>query len=320
MVTGSQMQVIGMVGRSSGNGNSSLWINEARVTAPAPLNRVDIPGAEIGRYSHAPGPSGDWGVFDLYEMAAYDRSLTDPEGESLIADLMTTYGVVPVTNQLVLEGDSIMQGTGDVIPALSAGMVLTDPGNPQLGADWRVVNLATSGSKTSNLVTRRDTALGWPDLKLTGDNVMAFEIGRNDISASGGETPASHYANVVDYLTDDFGTVPESILAKGWDLRVMVNIASSPNYSTAIEAYRLLLRDPAFAVDTGTDASGAYPGRMQLIDTDLITDGGQTIFATTDDAADQTYYAGDSTHPGILGAALRATGGDDPTKGIANGL
>lgn len=320
MVTGSQMQVVGMVGRTNASGGSSLWLNEGRVTAPQPLSRVAIPGAEIGRYSHSPGASGDWGGFDLYEMIAYDTRLTDTEGDTLIAGLMATYGVVPTTNQLVLEGDSIMQGTGAVLPALSAGMVLTDPGDPQLGADWRVINLASSGSKVSNLATRRDTTLGWPDLKLAGQNVLAFEIGRNDISISGGETPASHYANVVAYLTDDFGTEPSSILAKGWDLRVMANIASSPNYVEAITAYRALLREPAFAVDLGSDASGAYTGQMQLIETDLITDGGQTVFATPEDAADQTYYAGDSTHPGILGAQLRATGGDNPSKGIAAGL
>jgi len=251
MVTGSQMQVVGMVGRTNASGGSSLWLNEGRVTAPQPLSRVAIPGAEIGRYSHSPGASGDWGVFDLYEMIAYDTRLTDTEGDTLI---------------------------------------------------------------------RRDTALGWPDLQLAGQNVLAFEIGRNDISISGGETPASHYANVVAYLTDDFGTVPSSILAKGWDLRVMANIASSPNYVEAITAYRALLRDPAFTVDLGTDASGAYTGQMQLVESDLITDGGQTVFATPQDAADQTYYAGDSTHPSILGAQLRATGGDDPSKGIAAGL
>jgi len=59
---------------------------------------------------------------------------------------------------------------------------------------------------------------------------------------------------------------------------------------------------------------------MQVIDTDLITVGGDTVFADVTDAQDVTYYAGDSTHPNIAGAVARMTGGDDPTKGVAYGL
>lgn len=320
MVTGSQMQVAGMVGRSSADGGTSLWINENRLSTTQPLSRPDVAGAEIGRYAYAPGVTGSWGVFDLYEMVVCDYRLTDGEGDSLSAALMAAWNIVPVANQLILEGDSIMQGTGDVTPGLSAGMVLTDPAAPQVGPDWRVVNLATSGSRTISLENRRDTALGWPDIKAPGRNVLAFEIGRNDLSPSFGTTPGQHYANVVSYLTTDFGTAASSILDRGWEVRVMANIASSVDYEAELASYRAMIRDPAFAVALGTDPTGAYAGQMQVIATEQITVGGNPVFATAADAGDVTYYSGDSTHPNIAGAIARATGGDDPAKGIASGL
>lgn len=320
MVTGSQMQVAGMVGRANADGGTSIWVNEGRLSTSQPLSRPGVAGAEIGRYAFAPGVAGSWGVFDLYEMVVCDYRLTDTEGDSLSAALMAGYDIVPVTNQLVLEGDSIMQGTGDVTPGLQAGMILTDPGAPQVGPDWRVVNLAVSGSRVGNIENRRDTALGWPDIKASGQNVMAFEIGRNDMSPSFATTPAQHYANVVTYLTADFGIPASNIFARGWDVRVIANIASSVDYEADIGAYRALIRDPAFATALGTDAGGPHAGQMQIIDTDLITVAGETVFADASDAGDVTYYAGDSTHPNIAGAVARATGGDDPTKGIAFGL
>jgi len=320
MMAGSQMQVVGISCRANADGQGTMWLNEQTIPVSQAYGRVDIPGAEIGRYAYAPGASGSWGRFDLYEMIVVDAQITDTQGDALSADLMATYGIVPVTNQLVLEGDSIMQGTGDVTPALSAGMILTDPGAPQVGADWRVVNMATSGAKIGTLTPRRDALHGWPDVMAPGQNVMAMELGRNDLAPSGGETPATHRANILSYLTTDFGTPAQSILARGWDVRILANIAASPSFEPDITAFRAILRDPAFETDLGTAPGGAFAGQYRVIDTDLITTGGDTVFATPTDAADVTYYAGDSTHPSIAGAVLRATGGDDPAHGIAAGL
>lgn len=316
MVTGSQMQVVGMVGRESALGGSTLWVNENRLAAPQPLNRPGVAGAEIGRYAYAPGTSGNWGTFDLYDLVVCDYRLTDAEGDSLSAALMDAYDIVPVTNQLVLDGDSIMQGTGDVTAALSAGMILTDPGNPQIGPSWRVVNLAASGSRMSHLLSRRDAVLSWPDIQISGgQNVFAFEIGRNDMAPSFGTTPTQLRDAVVGFLTDPFGTSATSVLDRGWSVRMLANIASSIDYEDVIGSYRSLIRDPSFAT-----AIGAQAAQTSVVDTDLITVGGDTLFLDPTDAGDVTYYAGDSTHPNIAGALARATGGDDASRGIAFGL
>jgi hypothetical protein len=320
MITGAQMQVVGMVGREPANGGSMLWMNDDRLAIPNPIRVSDVPGGEIGRFAYSPGSSGNWGMFDLYELVVVDHAISETDGDALAADLMTTHNVVPITNQLVLEGDSIMQGTGPVTSGLAADMVLTDPGAGLIGPDWRVVNMAGSGSKAEKLVQRRDAEHGWAQFTLPGENVMAFELGRNDISTSGGQSPTQHYANVVGYLDDDFGTAATSILDRGWDVRVMVNIASAASLEPNITAFRALLRDPAFAIDTQTDAGSVHAGQLQLVDTDLITVGGDLVFSTPADAADVTYYVGDSTHPNIAGCLVRVTGGDTPAHGIAYGL
>lgn len=311
MIPGAQLQVMGAVSRTTANGGTSLWINAARAAVGQnTVSRPVLTGGEIGRN---PTATTQFGMFDLYEMIVCTTALTDAEGDAMQAALVAHYAIPAVTNQLVLEGDSITQGTGDVVSGLSCAMVLTEPGAGLIPANWRVLNHGTSGSQVSNLVTRRDATNGWPAMRLAGQNVMAFEIGRNDFVA-GGQTAATHYANVVAYLN----TAATGILQRGWTVRTMANIASSDN--TRVDAYRALIRDPQFLTDTLSNTGQAHDGKVSIVDTDLITDGGQTIFATPADAADTTYYAGDSTHPNILGARLRVTGGDDPAKGVARGL
>ncbi len=317
LVTGSQMQVAGMTGRTTGDGGTEIWLNDHSLSVAQPYNITGVTGAEIGRYARSPGPSGNWGTFDLYEMVVFDRHLTSAEGDAVSAALMAGYTIPSVAHQLVLEGDSIMQGTGDVTSGLAASMIVTAPGTGRLGPEWRVINMGTSGNQISNLLTRRDLADGWAAQTLPGParNVMAFEIGRNDLSA-GGQTGASHYLNVVDYIAH----ATDGVLARGWEVRVMANIAAAASLQSRVEAFRALIRDAQFAVDTDTGAGGTYAGKLSVIGTDLITDGGGTVFFDSTDAADQTYYAGDSTHPGITGAILRMTGGDDPALSVFYGL
>jgi hypothetical protein len=112
IVPGAQKQVIGTATSSSG---SRLWLNERSIDVAIPYNQTDISGAEIGRYPWSPGSSGSWGVFDLYEMVVFSPGLTNEHAHAVSEALMAMHGIAPVEHQLILEGDSIMQGTGDVI-------------------------------------------------------------------------------------------------------------------------------------------------------------------------------------------------------------
>ena len=149
-------------------------------------------------------------------------------------------------------------------------------------------------------------------MTLPGQNVVAFEIGRNDLG-----TATTHYANVTAWLN----TATTGVLQRGWTVRQMANIASSSVLQPQIEAYRALIRNAQYLTDTQTNAGGAFAGRLSVVSTDLIEDGpGNPVFLTSADAADTTYYVGDNTHPTVLGALLRITGGSTPAYAVAAGL
>ena len=139
--------------------------------------------------------------------------------------------------------------------ALSYAAVLTEPGAMHVPAGWRVVNKGVSGTKVSDLVTQRDVANGWATQRQPGQNVLAFEIGRNDWPA--GATAAQHYANVVAYLN----TPVTRMLQRGWSVRAMANIASSSTLMPMVTAHRAALRNPQFLADTASQ-----PGRHLLPD------------------------------------------------------
>jgi hypothetical protein len=316
MVPGAQMQVLGAASRTTANGGTCLMLN--RKQALVAQNTVSAPsviGAEIARRPDTPGTSGNWGTFDLYELIVWSAGLTNAQMQNVASTLADHYAIPEIENQLILDGDSIMQGTGDVTASLSAAMIATEIGANRIPATWRVVNMGTSGNQVSNLVGKRDDATSWSVATLPGQNVLAFEIGRNDMG-SGGLTATQHYANVLAYMN----TPTTGVLQRGWHARVMANIATSSILMAQIEAYRALIRNPQFLTDTQSAPGMAFAGRVSVVDTDLIEDGGQPIFLTAANATDTTYYAGDNTHPTILGARLRITGGDNPARGVAWGL
>ncbi len=310
MIAGSQLQLLGVCSRLDANGGMRMWINEHSAQLTQTSAAVAPAGAEIGRTAQTGATPG---MFDLYELVVYNRGLTDAEANGVAAALVQHWGIAPLTDQIVLEGDSITQGTGTVSSGHSSGMVLSDPGRNLIPAGYRVVNMGTSGAQVSNLVTRRDAATGWPVYKLPGRNLMAFEIGRNDMASL---TETQHYANVVAYVN----TPSTGVLQRGWEVRLLANIATGASIQTRITAFRALVRAPQFATDTATGSGSAFEGMLGVIATDQITHGGQSVFLDSADAADPTYYQGDSTHPGPLGAVLRVSGGDLPAQGIGSGL
>ena len=309
MIPGAQKQVIGI---NSKSGGQRMFINERFADVAVSFNTVGATGAEIGRYPFSPGSSGNWGKFDLYEMIVYAPGLSDAEALEVSQSLMTDHGIDEIEHQLILEGDSIMQGTGDVVDALSPGAILTEPGAGLIPSNWRVINYGTSGNQVPDLVDRRDAAISWTDQTIPGgQNVMAFEIGRNDWPSGGGnQTAQQHYDNVVAYLN----TPTDGILQKGWSARVMANIGSASALMPQIIAHRANLRDTQFLTDVGS------MGQVSIVSTDLIEHGGETRFVDDTDASNTTYYAGDNTHPNVLGAEIRMTGGDTPEYGVAYGF
>ena len=127
---------------------------------------------------------------------------------------------------------------------------------------------------------------------------------------------AQHYANVVAYLN-----MPVTgVLQRGWSVRAMANIASSSTLMPMVTAHRAALRNPQFLTDTASQPGGVFAGRVAVVATDLIEHAGARRFIDAAAAGYTAYYAGDSTHPGVLGARIRVTGGDTPQHGVAAGL
>lgn len=312
IVPGAQMHVAGAVCRGSADGGTTLWVNERSMSNGQSQTTISYTGGEIGRDS---ANAGRYGNFDVYDVLFYDSVLTDEEALSITAALQSGYGISNITSQLILEGDSIMQGTDEVDSMFNAAMVLTEPGTNYIPDNYRVVNIALSGNTVSSMQVRADEPDGSSlDAVLPGENVLAFEIGRNDMN-DGSVTAQEHYDNVVAYLIS-----PNGPLASGFDVRSMVNISSSASI-TGISGYRALLEDPAYFTDTFTNIGGIYEGQLSLVRTDLIENGTDgTVFFDSTDASNTTYYDIDSTHPNILGAEVRATGGSTPQYGIAYGL
>jgi len=295
MVLGSQLQLLGVASRPTAAGGQRLIVNEAVANvAQAGAAATGIAGAEIGRYPYAPGTSTNWGLFDLYEMVVFTRVLSDAEADAVAAALRDAWAIPAVAHQLVVEGDSITQGVGDIRSGESLGMLLGAPGASALPAGWRVINAGVSGAQTSNLVTRRDGAGGLASNPLAGGrNVVAVQIGRNNLGL-GGQTGQQVYDAIV-ALHRGGGT---GWLDRGWEVRQAVNIAVSSSSETQNTALRGLLRAGQFLSDLQAAAGQPGAGKVGLVDLPLVTVAGSgTIFDTVADATDPMWYQGDATHP-----------------------
>lgn len=306
MAPGCQMSVFGIASRTTANGGARFLMNEQAVNAAQTnVNYTGMKGARIGGYRAL---NGTQNYFDLYAMVAFAGELTNAQADAVAAKLVSDYGIVPYTKQIVIDGDSIHQGVSAVPAYASLGMVLTDPGSGLLPANVRVFNHAISGSAIADLVTRRDTANQWPVSLLPGgspNNILLAQIGRNDFAT---KTGAQIYSDISAYLT----TPTTGVLDRGFDVVWGVNITTSVTFATQQADLRAALRDPAFLA--------LSPGRISRIDLPLITVAGETVFADVADAQDLTYYQNDQTHPSILGTQLMATGGDTPANGYGSVL
>jgi lysophospholipase L1-like esterase len=317
LVTGSQLQVLSTCSRMTASGGTRVGVNAKFATAVLQpgLGVTGINGAEIGRYPASPGTSGNWGMFDLYELAVYSPALTDTDAAAVAAALQENYGIAEVEHQLVMVGDSITQQIGD--SGRNIAMQITDPGAGYLPANWRCVNVGIAGYTTADLVTVRDTASGWATQILAGQNVAAVMIGKNDTGSGANLTGAQTYAANVAYLN----TPTTGVLQRGWTVRWRVPIATGEAISQArLVDLRTLLRDPAFLTDTLTGTGQTYEGKLTLVDTDLITVGGDTVFLDDADSRDPIYYQVDATHPTAAGATVMVSGGDTAARAITFGL
>lgn len=137
-------------------------------------------GAEIGRHAWSLGASGTWDVFDLYEMIVYTTPLSNVDAQAVSEALMKAHRIVPVTNQLVLEGDSITQGTGNVTDSLYCAAVQIDTASQIGGAYAGWVSVVSTDLVEHNAAA--NTAY------YADDSTHLGVLGAN-IRVTGGDTP-----------------------------------------------------------------------------------------------------------------------------------
>ncbi|MCE7798538.1 SGNH/GDSL hydrolase family protein [Sphingobium sufflavum] len=315
-VPGSQLQVMGMCSRTTANGGMRYGVNGDISTFSAAVQQTALTGMMGGVVGATPAAAGavtqvTTTGFDLYEMMVYSGTLTDAQFDAAMAAATANWAIPAITRQLVLEGDSITDGVGDVQSDESLSAVLTRPGAEMVAGDCRVINLATSGNMVSHLVTRRDGTISMFDQLLgSGEparNLVAVQIGRNHWPS---QTGAQAYAELVPLLN----TTTTGYLQRGWSVAAVVNIAPSAALIARCNEQRALMLS-SLLTDTLSGPGQSFEGRVSLLRLDLAGVGGQTRFEDSADATNLTYYQNDTTHPSAAGTAAMASGGDNGAYG-----
>jgi hypothetical protein len=239
---GAQLAVVGGISRASGYSENALvqpvrWYHNSKtisggtavqtVSADAATGRKLV-GGRIGGYLNSNGTPR----FDLYEMVGFKGQLSNAEGAAIAAALMANWGIVDFTRNIVLEGDSITDGIGEITSGDTLGMEMTEPGLGLIPADVRLFNIGASGSKVAECITRRDLAYGWPSMRIgtnSADNILMLQIGRNDTAAhiaggaSGSGAAASSFADILNYHNDS----ASGVVVRGWKPVQMVNVRTA---------------------------------------------------------------------------------------------
>jgi len=347
-IPGAQLQVMAIRSQATAGGGTRLYINNDVCAIAQQTTAVsNYLGAVIGGN---PGSSNSEGVgtssqavFDLYELAIWNTGPADAAADAIVAAAVTNYAIAQLDTNLVLEGDSITQGIATTLSESPAnckglGSRLTDPGSSRLPGNVRVLNCGTSGDTVANLVTARDATNSVYDKgKYPGGavkNVIALQIGRNDLAATAG-TAASVYASIVALLN----TTTTGYLQRGWSVVEMGNIGSNNTSITGspsdgpitlqqrIAALRALMFggsgiNTTFQSDVLAGSGQAYDGLVTVKPLHLITVAGDSKFDTATDAGDTAsgYYDSDGTHLRVAGIDLMIGGGEQPGYGYGSVL
>lgn len=313
---GAQLQLVGVASRPSANGGQRLHVNEASANvAQGGTGTLAVAGYEIARNPVGQAPPLR-AMIDLYECIVVTNIVADANSDAVAANAVSAWEIPATTDYALLEGDSITLGVGTVLSGDCPAMALTNPGSPNaLPANWRVINMGSSGALISTMVARRDGANSPFDsgyLHPTGRNIVVLQAGINDLNVVDGPTTYSRLIPLISTPTTGY-------LQRGWSVALAINIASTAGRLANLTAYRALLRDPQFLVDLDAASGGTYDGKVTRIELPMVTLAPSgTVFDTGADSADLTYYQSDALHPNTLGTATMARGGDTPQYGYSS--
>lgn len=327
MAMGHQLHVVA-VRAGVGATGTRTYINNDKATRAGFATANAFAGMELGRFALN---ANSYGNFDLYEVALFNTALADATMDAAVAEVVTNWQIPQITKSLILEGDSRIHEpfantgitTGNIL-----GMLLTNPGAGLIPEDCRVITLAASGDKVSNMVLRKNAASPSAyaaDMMLPGENHVAYIMGTNDGQGSGdvdyGTSPAANttgrgdliYAADVAMLNN--ATVgQEGLLQRGFIVTRGIEPQQASNSNISTEQLRLRHRDAAFMTDCLAGVGQSFDGKLRRLEIPNITIGGVKPFDTA--AGIPNAYYNDTQHPNAAGAVLWTTGGDTPANGF----
>lgn len=339
MIPGCQIHVAGVNSQTTANGGSLFYMNtDSRSAAQSSLSGTADVGGIIGGKSTSSngviGTSDTW--FDLYEFALWKGVFTSTQSDAFAAAMVANYSIPTIDSQLILVGDSIMNGYAGagttVSTADTVGMQLCKPGAELVPTSMRVLNIAVSGSGVASdftgvaLINQRDSSAGGLQYVFSGGpskNLIACMIGINDMrTAVGNLDAAAHYANVVALLN----TTTTGYLQRGFKVTFIppTAIGTSDTDQGRILAFRDLVVDPntdvpvsQFLTDVLANTGQTFEGLVNVLPVHKITSGASgTVFQTKADAQDTGNYSTDTVHHQGSAMRLMPTGGDTPQYGI----
>lgn len=326
VVVGSQMQVLAVAARTTANGGQRVYVNNNAASVAQSSTSAATAGAELGRMASS---GSGFGMFDLYEIALWADEPSNAVMDARVAAAVTNWSIPAITGTLILDGDSRFSGHTTVSMGQTVGMVLTDPGAELVSTSLRVINIAVSGAQVPNLVARRDETNGIyaSDMQLaSGVKRVVFMIGVNDVGASGNANYPTFASGTTGRGDDVYAAVVALIyngttgyLDRGFEVVSCVEMASS-NAALMVSTGQKRTREraAAFLTDCLAGSGELYDGKLSRLEFPLATIGGTTLFDTTVNAANTTYYNADGIHPNNTGAAAMVTGGDTPQYGLGS--
>jgi lysophospholipase L1-like esterase len=272
---------MGLIGFRSGASGNIAYTETQTVTGLLGVTiDTSVDGMRIGTF-----------VGDVYGVYIYSGLTPDIAGIRAYAQAKYAgLASVEPTKNIVFEGDSISQGTTSARTASWVAQVL-DATNE----DWRMANMAISGSSISTGTTQMaNRTTNTDSFRLVGytRNVLNILIGRNDVAAAGGNlTAAQTYTNLIAYV--------QARVAAGWEVWVCTTIPTSGSLDSTLIEFNDLIK--------GVGGGGTGNGIVIDAGATKVIDFRQAVgFQTTADASNTTNYQGDATHPTPVGAGLMA--------------
>ena len=287
----SGLQVIAISGGVGGTGIIAMNDEYCSAIGAPTNNTVSVSGGEIGRYSFAPASTNYMSGL-VYAMYIRKSATSASDMQANIAAIMAAYGIQPVTNRFILEGDSRFANTGAKSLGESPYNYLQVKVADLLPSSWSVIAASRGGTTIdadvgatgANIDAGMRNRWGYANqslfsgiFTLPGRNVVAVEDWYND----DGQTTVGNprytaatftaaradqiYANMQDFITND----ATSVLSRGYEYLASIPMPAPTTKDPSLNEMRAKLRSANFFHDFLGAVGDTYAGKVRRAETPL---------------------------------------------------